>query len=131
MGSTGIFGASRASSTSWVFSLTFCPLALLLLFLVRGVFAPLLRVRSISSVTLRLLGKEWTEETNRHTFPNPVGPPSQIRRDRPHSFPGRWCSAPHVRLNSTQTVVQNRCHQLSFPGWVINESRRVDAEWWR
>ena len=56
--SRGALGASRVSRISWI--LSFCPstLPLLpLLRLVRGLFTPLLRVRSISSVTLELVGE--------------------------------------------------------------------------
>ena len=53
----GALGALRVSNISWILSL--CPSTLPLLCLVRGVLAPLLRVRSISCVTLELLGKGY------------------------------------------------------------------------
>jgi len=51
-----------------------------LLCLTCGIFAPLLRVRSISCMTLGLLG-EGAERVRvgRHTFPNPRVPPSRTR----------------------------------------------------
>ena len=51
----GAPGALRVSNISWILSL--CPSTLAFLRLVRGVFAPLLTVRSISRVTLELFGK--------------------------------------------------------------------------
>ena len=75
--SRGALGALRVLCISWIFSL--CPSTLPLLRLIRGIFAPLLRVRSISRVTLELLGRGTNGvKANGHTFPNPRVPPSRI-----------------------------------------------------
>jgi len=67
----------RVSNISWILSL--CPSTLPLLCLMRGVFAPLLIVRSISRVTLELLGNGayGTRQTNS---------PFQIPKCHPHGF---------------------------------------------
>ena len=76
--STGrILGALRVLNISWILSL--CPLTLPLLCLVRGIFAPLLRVRSISCVTLKLLG-EGAHSTR------PINAPFQILECNHHGF---------------------------------------------
>ena len=74
--SRGVLGASRVS---WILSL--CPLESImpLLFLVCSVFPPLLRVRSISSVTLALLGK-GADRTRQ------IDTPLQILECHPHGF---------------------------------------------
>jgi len=77
MGSTGALGALRVLGIFWI--LNFCPLTFSLLRSVRGVFAPLLRVRSISSVTLGLLG-EGLDRTRL------IDTPSQTLERRPHGF---------------------------------------------
>ena len=73
----GVLGVPRVSSISWIFSL--CPLTLPFLRLMRGIFAPLLRDRSISRVTLELLGK-GADRTGL------IGTPFQILECCPHRF---------------------------------------------
>ena len=51
-------GVLRVSSISWI--LSFCPSTLFFSCLVRCIFAPLLRLRSISCVTLESLGEKHT-----------------------------------------------------------------------
>jgi len=70
-------GLSALSNIS--LSLSLCPSTLALLRLVRGVFAPLLRVRSISRVTLELFGKGANGT-------RPINPPFQILKCHPHGL---------------------------------------------
>jgi len=81
-GSTGMVSSSALgglglSSISWILNL--CPSTFLLLCLACGAFAPLLRVRSISSVTLELPG-EGAFRTR------PIDAPFQILECHPHRF---------------------------------------------
>ena len=75
--SKAAFGALRVLSISWI--LSFCPSTLALLCLMRCAFAPLLRVRSISPVTLEFVG-EGAGRTRR------VKTPFQILECQPHGF---------------------------------------------
>jgi len=71
------FGVLRVSNIPWILSL--CPSTLPLLDLVRGEFTPLLRVRSISCVTLELLGKGAYRT-------RPIDAPFQILERHSHGF---------------------------------------------
>ena len=73
----GPLGALSVSNISWILSL--CPSTLALLRLVRGVFTPLLTVRSISRVTLGLFGQGAYGT-------RAVNPPFQILKCHPHGF---------------------------------------------
>ena len=79
--SGGVLGALRVSGVSGVsWFLNLRPSTLLLLCLTRGIFAPLLSVRSISYITLELLDKGVERaRAGQHTFPDPRVPPSQTR----------------------------------------------------
>jgi len=74
----GALSALRVSGVSWVLNLR--PSSLPPPCLTRGIIAPLSRVRSISRVTLELVGKGAERVgAGQHTFPNPRVPPSQTR----------------------------------------------------
>ena len=71
-------GVPKVSSIAWIFGLY--PLSLPLLCLAPGTLAPLLRVRSISSVTLELFDEKGTGGTGL------TNTPSQILERHPHGF---------------------------------------------
>ena len=91
-------GALRVLCISWILSL--CPSTLPLLRLMRGLFAPLLRVRSISRVTLES-SSEGVDE------PKLINTPFQIFECRPHGFtetvhiPSLHCSLQHLAYIET------------------------------
>ena len=125
--STGALGALRVLRISWI--LNFCPSTLPLLRLVRGIFALLLRLRSISPVTLESLSKGHGD---RHRSTHLAKSSSAVLLDSSRfSAFLPWITA----LSSSHTLKQysaswtESLSSINFSCWVIGESLRVDAEW--